>query len=287
MALDESLFTWEPKPHDESRYEYREATWAVPRIFLRTSKKKELLQAAEKELTDARKTLPGNNTEWTLAYILVAGNHIDPNTPPLTYTFVFKKPLPDIDAQLQPEDLKAALPNRCNHGQEKEGSMQTSSSDALYLAIGKFLVNWSVFEYEMYLLVKIIYANCQSLIPDKFPDGIAGKIKLVERALSEEPRLSGIADEGRKLINDIWIHLELRHVMVHGSAAYTENSSRVTFFRPLEIGTGPLKEAKHIPVELSQIEKEAQEMEDGSLELGFFSTHFKSALPNRLKPHSP
>lgn len=160
--------------------------------------------------------------------------------------------------------------------------------DAVYSAVGKFQVNWSVFEYELYRLAKIIYANCKGdLLPARFPDGIAGKIKLVERALTKEPRLSAIATDGQALTKDIWRCLDLRHLMVHGSIVHIENCSTVTFLKPPQIGEGPLQRAECISVELSQIEKQAQEMEDRSFELGYFVAQFESALPNPPGSHSP
>lgn len=159
--------------------------------------------------------------------------------------------------------------------------------DRVYLAIGKFQVNWSVFEYELYRFTKIIYANCRSFTPAKFPDGIAGKIKLLERVLKEEPRLSEITEDGLKLTKALWHHLERRHLIVHGSIAHIENSSTLTFFQPLEIREGPLKRANRVQVSLSQIEKEAQEMEDRSIDLGYFVAQFESALPNPPGSHSP
>lgn len=159
--------------------------------------------------------------------------------------------------------------------------------DRVYLAIGKFQVNWSVFEYELYRFTKIIYANCPTFIPAKFPDGIAGKIALLKRVLKKEPRLSGISADGLKLTKALWLHLKLRHLIVHGSIAHIENSSTLTFFRPLEIGDGPLKRAERVQVELSQIEMEAQEMEYRSLELGFFGSQFEDAFPIPPGSHSP
>jgi hypothetical protein len=152
--------------------------------------------------------------------------------------------------------------------------------DRVYLAIGKFQVNWSMFEYDLYLFTKIIYANCESkIIPAKFPDGIAGKIKLLNRVLKEEPRLSEIRSDGLKLIKSLWRHRDLRNLIVHGTISNIKNSSTLTFLVPPEIGAGPLKRAKRVRVELSQIEKEAQEMEIGAMDLGWFSGGFQEALP--------
>lgn len=156
----------------------------------------------------------------------------------------------------------------------------------VYLAIGKFQVNWSMFEYELYRFTKIIYANCSNFIPAKFPDGIAGKIDLLKRVLKKEPRLSKISTDGLKLTKALWRHRDLRNLLVHGSIVAIEpSSSTLTFLRPLEIGKGPLKRAETVQVELSQIETEAQEMEDRSLEFGFFVGGFETALPNPPGSH--
>ncbi|MCS6316761.1 MAG: hypothetical protein H8K05_03065, partial [Nitrospira sp.] len=60
--------------------------------------------------------------------------------------------------------------------------MQTENDrqfDALYLAIGRFLVNWGQIEYEMYRCTKMIYVNCAApMLPEKFPNTIEGKIHL-------------------------------------------------------------------------------------------------------------
>lgn len=158
--------------------------------------------------------------------------------------------------------------------------------DRVYLAIGKFQVYWSMYEYEMYRLNKIIYVNYpRNSLPKKFPDGIADKIALLERILKEESKLSGIATEGLKLTKTLWQHLELRHLIVHGSFFCITPPSTLTFSKPPQIADGPLKRAKQIEVELSQIEMAAQEMEDLSIDLGGFETEFQETLPNPPGSH--
>ena len=152
--------------------------------------------------------------------------------------------------------------------------------------MGKFQVNWSVFEYELYRFTKIIYANCRSFTPAKFPDGIAGKTKLLERVLKEESRLSEITEDGLKLTKALWRHLKLRHLIVHGLIARIENSSKLTFLQPPQIGEGQLKRAKEVEVELFQIEMAAQDMEDHSIDLGFFAAGFQDALPKPPGSHT-
>jgi hypothetical protein len=83
-----------PKPHDESRFEYQSACITPDRV--RPGQK--LREADEKAVAQLRKKLPGALGDWTLDYILVTGNPVDPDVPPLTHTFVFKKPRRDVRA---------------------------------------------------------------------------------------------------------------------------------------------------------------------------------------------
>lgn len=88
MPLDEKLFTWTPKPHDESRFEYHGVSLTLDGILSNQA----LREADESALKQARKKLPPS--DWTLDYILVTGNSVDPSALPLTHTFMFKRSRP-------------------------------------------------------------------------------------------------------------------------------------------------------------------------------------------------
>ncbi|MDK2745302.1 MAG: hypothetical protein NDI90_20570 [Nitrospira sp. BO4] len=82
MSLDESLYTYASKPHDESRFEYYGVSFTPDK----DTPNEELRRGDEFALAQARKKLPGDANEWTLDYILVE------TAPQFTHTFVFKKP---------------------------------------------------------------------------------------------------------------------------------------------------------------------------------------------------
>lgn len=149
--------------------------------------------------------------------------------------------------------------------------------DALYVAIGKFLVSWSHIEYEMYRCTKMVYVNCAApMLPEKFPSTIEGKIHLFENALSKDPRLSDMTLDGRKLTAHIWRHRDLRNDLVHSAISGIENASTVTFLRPPK--TGPAGRSQRKQVNLALIEKHGQEMEALCFALGCFVAQFERAL---------
>lgn len=147
----------------------------------------------------------------------------------------------------------------------------------LYLAIGRFVINWGQIEYELYRCTKMIYANCPApILPEKFPHTIEGKIHLFDNALSKDPRLSDLRERGQKVTSHIWRHRDLRNDLMHSAISGIEDASSVTFMRPPK--GGPAGRSQRKQVRLALIEKHGHEMEALCFELGYFVAGFQRAL---------
>lgn len=161
-----------------------------------------------------------------------------------------------------------------------DASMQNMNDhqfDALYLAIGRFMVNWGQIEYEMYRCTKMVYAKCAaSILPKRFPNSIANQISLFTKALSKDPRLSDLTKDGHKLTGRIWQHRDLRNDLMHSSISGILNAATVTFMRAPE--RAPEETAIQKQVELKDIENQGKEIEAFCFDLGYFVPQFERAL---------
>jgi len=152
----------------------------------------------------------------------------------------------------------------------------TQNHSTAYLAIGKVAVSWAHIEYELELCVSLIYSHCEGkLLNENCPMNFQRKLKIFRWAFESEKRLSDLKSDGSKIADAMSSFADYRNQTLHGTIAFF-NRSEVVFDKHEFGGRIPKPSRRTVPV--AEIEKNGQEMEDFSFELGYFTSQFEEAL---------
>jgi hypothetical protein len=116
--------------------------------------------------------------------------------------------------------------------------------DAIYVAIGRFVVEWSGLEYCLDLLVLSARDRSTQL---EIPHQIGEKLRFLRDSVKSRPELADYAKAINELVDEVLIMKEDRHDFVHGAVIHMAEESRpftITLHRVLQ----PRKQARRPPL---------------------------------------
>jgi hypothetical protein len=119
--------------------------------------------------------------------------------------------------------------------------------EAIYLAIGRFMVEWSGLEFCLDLLV---LASRNRSIDHRVPHQLEAKLTFLSNCLKSQDRLAAYADAMNELIGEVRAMSESRHDYVHGAIIDSAEEARpfaVTLHRLLQ----PSKKPRRHPVRVT------------------------------------
>jgi hypothetical protein len=106
--------------------------------------------------------------------------------------------------------------------------------EQLYYPAGELIINWSVLDYQLVLIVAALYQNDRGKsLEDQLPREFGRRVRFLRKCISRFPQLQPFATDMRNMLTAAKELVIVRDTLVHGAVSgYDERDKYYSFKRP-------------------------------------------------------
>jgi len=154
--------------------------------------------------------------------------------------------------------------------------------DKLYYPVGELIINWSVFDHQLVLIVAILYQNDTGRsLERQLPREFSRRIRFLRKCITRFPQLSQYADGMRNMLDAAKEVSIVRDALVHGAVSSYDKKDQCYSLKKLDIAkTDDMHEAKTIRMTLEDVQEyviQSQSLMSFAIQI---SDHLANALPS-------